>query len=227
MAAKGIQECVLIPALRKQGLSVREARAAIDAVLGSIKDALGRHERVELPVGSFTAVRNPKERGWRFGKVTIMRRYRVAFLPSDELNLAAAAAPPSLPSPKRKKRKKKRVGSELTISAELIVEFIRENVEPGMWRLFFNELRAGSSTQAVFTRARPKPGEFRPLDEAVIEECAPEEMPEDPQEHLNACIAWIARWGQRVIPMAVWNQAMQEAMKTLMPRDPIRTLDGR
>jgi hypothetical protein len=47
MAAKGFQERVLIPALRKQGLSVREARAAIDAVLGSIKDALGLHEYVE------------------------------------------------------------------------------------------------------------------------------------------------------------------------------------
>ena len=227
MAAKGIQECVLIPALRKQGLSVRGARAAIDAVLGSIKDALGRHERVELPVGSFTAVRNPKERGWRFGKVTIMRRYRVAFLPSDELNLAAAAAPPSLPSPKRKKRKKKPVGSELAISAELIVEFIRKNVEPGMWRLFFNELSAGSSTQAVFTLARPKPLEFRSLDESVIEECAPEEMPEDPREHLNACIAWFARWSQRVILKTVFQQAMQQAKKTLLPRDPIRTLDGR
>jgi len=57
-----------------------------------------------------------------------------------------------------------RVKSELTISAELIVEFIRENVEPGMRRLFFNELSAGSSTQAVFKNAKPKPLEFRPLD---------------------------------------------------------------
>ena len=54
MAAKGFQELVLIPARTEQGLSVREARAVIDAVFGSIKDALGRHQRVELPIGRFT-----------------------------------------------------------------------------------------------------------------------------------------------------------------------------
>jgi hypothetical protein len=83
--------------------------------------------------------------------------------------------------------------------------------------LFFNQLRAGSTTQAVFTLARPKPGEFRPLDESVIEECAPQEMPEHPREHLNACIAWFARWSQRVIPKTVSQQAMQQAKKTLLP----------
>jgi nucleoid DNA-binding protein len=214
MAAKGFQERVLIPALRKQGLSVRGARAAIDAVLGSIKDALGRHERVELPIGTFTVVENPKERGWRFGTIVIFDKYRVKFLPSAELNLAAAAAPPSPPP---QKRKKKRVGSELTIAAELIVEFIRKNVPPGSWRRFFNELSAGSSTQAVFTRARPKPGEFRLLDKSVIEECAPPMMPEDPQEHLNACIAWFARWSQRIIPKTVWQEAMKQSKQTLVP----------
>jgi nucleoid DNA-binding protein len=68
MAAKGFKECVLIPALTEQGLSVREARAVIDAVFASIRDALGRHEHVELPIGTFAVLRNPKERGWRFGK---------------------------------------------------------------------------------------------------------------------------------------------------------------
>jgi nucleoid DNA-binding protein len=47
MAAKGIRERILNPALRKQGLSVRKARAAINIVFGSIQDALARHERVE------------------------------------------------------------------------------------------------------------------------------------------------------------------------------------
>ncbi len=128
MAAKGFKELVLIPALTEQELTVREARAAIDAVFASIKEALLRHERVDLPIGNFTVVENPKERGWRFGTVVILDKYRVDFLPSDELELAAAAAPPSPSPPKRKRRRKKRVGSELTIAAELIVDFIRENV---------------------------------------------------------------------------------------------------
>jgi hypothetical protein len=122
-----------------------------------IKDALGRHECVELPIGNFTVAENPEERGWRFGTVVIFDKYRVDFLPSDELNLAAAAAPPSSPPPKRKKRKKKRVGSELAISAELIVEFIRGNVCD--WNIFFNELGVGAdhspSIPAMFDRACP------------------------------------------------------------------------
>lgn len=230
MAAKGFQERVLIPVLRKQGLSVREARAVIDAVLGSIKDALSRHESVELPIGNFIVVQNPERPGaWRFGKPTVLyaHRYKVEFLPSDELNLAAAAAPPSTPPPKRKKRKKKRVGSELTIAAELIVEFIRENVAASNWNLFFKELRPSPSINAVFENAKPKSGEFRPLDESVIEECAPARMPKDPRQYLDACIAWFARWTQRVMPNAIWQEAMQEAMKILLPRDPICTVDGR
>jgi nucleoid DNA-binding protein len=226
MPAKGFKELVSIPALGKQGLSVREARAVIDAVFGSIKDALGRHECVELPIGKFTVVENSKERGWRFGKVVIFDKYRVDFLPSAELNLAAAAPHLSPPPPKRKKRKKKRVGSELAISAELIVDFIRENVEADSWHCFFDELRPRPSISAVFKNVKPKPDERRPLSEAaqVIEECAPADMPED---SWDACLEWFARWTQRVMPNAVWQAAMQEAMKTLLPRDPIRTLDGR
>ena len=67
--ATGFKELLLIPALRKQGLSVLKARAVIDVVLDSIKDALGRHECVELPIGTFAVFRNPQERGWRFGGV--------------------------------------------------------------------------------------------------------------------------------------------------------------
>jgi nucleoid DNA-binding protein len=95
MAAKGIRERVLIPALRKQPLSVRKARAVIDAVFDSIRDALARHERVELPIGTFTVLQNPEKRGWRFGKVVTFDKYRIKFLPSQEMKLAAVAAPHS------------------------------------------------------------------------------------------------------------------------------------
>jgi nucleoid DNA-binding protein len=220
MAAKGIRERVLNPALRKQGLSVRKARAAINIVFDSIQDALACHARVELPIGTFTVLPNSKERGWRFGKVIDIPKYRVKFLPSHELKLAAAAAPPSPHYPKRKKREKKPVKSELAISTELIVDFIRKNVPPGNWRFFFNQLSAGArlSIHAMFARVKPRPDERRPLSEAaqVIEECAPSEMPEDPRRHLDACLEWFARWTQRVMPNAIWQQAMQQAMKTLL-----------
>jgi nucleoid DNA-binding protein len=216
MPAKGFKERVLIPALRKQGLSVREARAAIDVVLGSIKDALGRHECVELPIGRFTVVENPEERGWRFGTVVTFDKYRVDFLPSAELNLAAAAAPPSPPPPKRKK---KRVGSELAISTELIVDFIRENVEADSWSHFFYYLRPSPSISTVFKNTEPTPDERRPLSEAdqVIEECRPADMPQD---SWGAYLEWFARWTQRVMPNALWQEAMQEAVKILVPQDP-------
>jgi nucleoid DNA-binding protein len=70
----------------------KQARAVIAAVFDSIKDALGRHERVELPIGTFTVLQNPDERrSWRFRKVTVLyaHRYKVEFLPSAKLNLAA------------------------------------------------------------------------------------------------------------------------------------------
>jgi hypothetical protein len=73
-------------------------------------------------------LQNPDERrAWKFGQITTLyaHKHRVDLLPSAELRLAAAAAPPS---PPYTKRKKKIVKSELTISAELIVEFIRKNV---------------------------------------------------------------------------------------------------
>jgi nucleoid DNA-binding protein len=225
MAAKGFKERVLIPALTKQELSVREARAVIDSVFGSIKDALHRHERVELPIGRFDVLRNPNERGWRFGKVTTFAGHRVNFLASAELELAVAAAPPSPPRPTRKK---KLVKSELTKSAELIVEFIRENVYDR--NIFFDELHAGPSILAVFESARPQFHELRPLDEAaqVIDECAPKEMPEDSWDHLYACLEWFARWTQRVIPNAVYPEAMLEAKETLLPEDDLfRTSDVR
>jgi hypothetical protein len=125
-----------------------------------------------------------------------------------------------LPRPKRPRRKKEIVKSELTISAELIVKFIRKNVQPGNWTLFFHELSdaGGPSIPAMFEHARPQPHEIRPLDETIIEECKPQEMPEEPFEHLYACIAWFARWTQRAIPKAVWKQAVEQAKKTLVPK---------
>ncbi len=108
---------------------------------------------------------------------------------------------PPLPlSPPRPKRKKEIVKSELTISAELIVEFILKNVQDVS--LFFNELSdTAPGSSALFKRTQPQSHELRPLDEAaqVIEECAPEKMPEDPWDHLYACLEWFARWTQRVI----------------------------
>jgi hypothetical protein len=70
----------------------------------------------------------------------------------------------------------------------------------------------------MFTRVKPKTDERRPLSEAalVIEECAPKEMPEDPRRSLNACLEWFARWTQLVMPNAIWQQAMQQAMTTLL-----------
>ena len=72
------QECVLIPALR-----------SIDAVFGSIKDALLRHEHVELPTGTFAVLRNPQEQARRFGTVIVLRKCRVDFMTIDELNRRA------------------------------------------------------------------------------------------------------------------------------------------
>jgi len=79
--------------------------------------------------------------------------------------------------------------------------------------LFFNELRPSPSIFAVFKNAKPKPDERRPLHEAaqVIEESAPEEMPEDSWDHLYACLEWFARWSQRVIPIGRTALALSES----------------
>jgi hypothetical protein len=233
MAAKGFKERILIPALRKQGLSVRGARAVIGAVLGSINDALHLHEPVDSPIGNFTVVENPKKRrSWRFGKVTTLyaHRYRVDFLASPELNLAAAAAASTAaPRAKRKKLKKKQVGSELDISTELIVEFIRNYIEADSWILFFYYLRDNPSNSEMFKKVKPKSGERRPLDEAdqVIEECAPARMPQKPRKRLEVCLRWFARWTQRVMPNPLWQEAMHAAKEILAPEKPMQTLDGR
>jgi nucleoid DNA-binding protein len=224
--ATGFKELVLVPALMEQELTVREARAVIDAVFGSIKDALGRHESVDLPIGNFTVLQNPDERrSWRFRKITILyaHRYRLKFLPSAELNLAAAAAPPSSPRPKRKKKL-----SPLEISTQLIVDFICKNVEADRWNFFFHEFSNPDPFMlAMFERNRPKLHELRPLDAAVIDECAPKVMPENPRDHLKVCLEWFVYWSRRVIPIAVYPEAMQQAKKTLLPQDLFRTLDGR
>jgi hypothetical protein len=71
----------------------------------------------------------------------------------------------------------------------------------------------------MFLVARPKFHEPRPLDEArqVIEECKPPQMPDDPWDHPYACLEWFARWTQLVIPPAIWQQALKEAKKILLP----------
>jgi len=101
----------------------------------------------------------------------------------------------------------------------IIAEFIRMNVHSCDWETFFDELRTGPSIHATFQHTRPQPHELRPLNEAarVIEECAPKKMPEDSWDHLYACLEWFALWSQRVIPKAVWQQALQQAKKTVLP----------
>jgi hypothetical protein len=134
-----------------------------------------------------------------------------------------AAAPLSPPRPKRPKRsspKNKKIHSEVPQSAGVIIaEFIRRNVHSCDWETFFDELRTGPSIHATFQHTRPQPHELRPLNEAarVIEECAPKKMPEDSWDHLYACLEWFALWSQRVIPKAVWQQALQQAKKTVLP----------
>jgi nucleoid DNA-binding protein len=246
MATKGFKELVLIPALTEQELAVREARAVIDAVFGSIIDVLGRRERVELPIGIFSVKQNSEEQAQRSGQVIEQRKYQVEY-----------AAPPSLPRPKRQKKptkieptepaqtaptateptatelvaetvpaetvpaKIKPTISELATAAEHIVDFIRENVEQCNWNLFFKELRTGASrcVREELQRTRPQLHELRSLSEAaqVIAECRPQPMPEKPWDHLYACIAWFARWTQRVMPLEVCLEAMRQAKKTLMP----------
>jgi nucleoid DNA-binding protein len=174
--ATGFRELVLVPALMEPGHTdvgptADEARAVIKAILGSITDALLRHEQVELPIGTFTVVQNPEQRrAWKFGQITTFysHRYRVEFLPSDDLDRAAAAAPPSPPDSSRKRKKKIVIKSDLTISTELIIEFIRKNVEAGNWTLFFREVSDISPYSfELFKRNRPKTHELRPLDEAA------------------------------------------------------------
>jgi hypothetical protein len=76
----------------------------------------------------------------------------------------------------------------------------------------------GPSISAMFKYTEPKPHELRSLSEAaqVIAECKPREMPGDSWDHPYACLEWLALWTQRVMPNAVWQQAMQQAKKTLL-----------
>ena len=145
----------------------------------------------------------------------------MVFLPSAELELAAAG-PGSLPRPKREKKPTPKpvvVKTEMERSAEIIVQFIRENV-PGDWGLFFEALRPGPSIQEMFERAKPESSKRRPLDQAaqVIAECKPEVLPDDHREHASICLPWFARWTQRVIPKAAWQEALEAAQKTLRPK---------
>lgn len=190
--------------------------------------------------------RNPQERARRFGKVIELRKCRIDFLPIDELNLAAAAASPSPPRKEGKKKltkieptkteltkieptRSKPTKSELTTATKLIVEFLRKNVAADKWGLFFREFidPVGPSIAALLKRNQPKLPELRPLDAAFIDECAPKEIPEDPWNHLKVCLEWFIYWSRRVIPVAVYPEAMLQAKKTLAPQDLFLTVDGR
>jgi nucleoid DNA-binding protein len=155
---------VLIPALTEQGFTVREASSVIDVIFESVKDALLRHEHVELPIGMFEVMTNAKRRIWRFGKVIIRSKYRVVLLPDAELQLAAAASPGSPHRPERPKRKKKVIKSELDICVELIVDFVRRYIADR--QMFFDELCDSPCLPGLFQRAKPEPADIRPLDEA-------------------------------------------------------------
>ncbi len=120
-----------------------------------------------------------------------------------------------------------RAGAKVTTAALLLHIYTlqgsaQDAVLGGNVTLFFHELSdtGGPFVRAEFKHAQPQSHELRPLDEAaqVIEECKPQQMPEEPWDHLYASLKWVARWTQRVIPAAVWQQAMKEAKKTLVPK---------
>src|ERR1039457_6250058 len=73
--------------LREHGVSWRKARRIIDVVFDSIKEALKRHETVDLPFGTFSVVKEGRtpQRCWRLGRVRVVyrKRYRVVFTPRE------------------------------------------------------------------------------------------------------------------------------------------------
>jgi len=74
----------LIMNLRAQGLSHREADAAIDIVVNTIKDALQRHEAITIEgFGTFKVVPTPApQKAWKFGRVVTLHehdRFTVVF----------------------------------------------------------------------------------------------------------------------------------------------------
>lgn len=63
----------LVDAVVKTGLTIREARAVVSVVFGSISNALEDGETVQLPFGTFEVVEQPRppKRGWLLGRVRV------------------------------------------------------------------------------------------------------------------------------------------------------------
>ena len=64
----------LVAALVEQGFSFREADQVIAAMLEAMKEALQRHESVQLPFGKLVVAKKPPTRRWRFGRVVVMNK---------------------------------------------------------------------------------------------------------------------------------------------------------
>lgn len=73
--------------LASKGFSWEEAHSFVNLVFDSIKEALTRHEVVDLPFGRFSVVKQSRspERCWRLGRVRVIyrKRYRVVFTPRE------------------------------------------------------------------------------------------------------------------------------------------------
>lgn len=81
---------LLTRALVDQGCSSEAARVIVNLIFDAIKNALKRHETVELPIGTFKVVKNRVRpyRMWHFGRPIEFYRqpYRVEFTPSREMD---------------------------------------------------------------------------------------------------------------------------------------------
>jgi nucleoid DNA-binding protein len=220
----GFKEDVLIPELVRQGFSVRESRRVIDEIFESIKAALHRRETIELPFGTFGVVRRPSKRpAWRFAKVIVLnaRQLQVAFVASDEVERAASRCAPTANPRKRIKKPKSNndvEGNRPSPFAELVFDFVNQNVDSADQQIFFDELREGPFVAAVFERHRPRPDELKPLTSAgeLIANSRPKEMPVDDWKRIYACLSWFVYWSQRVIPRDVYAAAILEAKRELL-----------
>lgn len=74
--------------LASLGLTVRQSRTVINVVINSMKEALKRHESVDLEFGRLVVVKQTQQRRrrWRFGQPqeVFRQRYRVVFQPPEE-----------------------------------------------------------------------------------------------------------------------------------------------
>ena len=64
----------LVLDLREKGFSHREATAIVTVIFDSMKQALKRHEPVELPFLILYLKKNPEGRAYRFGKLVRLRK---------------------------------------------------------------------------------------------------------------------------------------------------------